>query len=231
MRILIVEDEREIADGICSVLKKAGYSTDVCYNGLDGLDYFLSDIYDLVLLDIMLPKINGVDVLKHAREEGVYTPVIMLTAKSQPADKILALDSGADDYLTKPFDAGELLARIRTRTRVKNTDSASRLTAFDIRIEPDTFKLYGPQNSIRLSRKEFQLMEYLIMNQGRILPREMILSRIWGLEDDIGYNSLDVYISMLRKKLRFVEATAEIVTKKGVGYYLEDGMEKKESGK
>lgn len=231
MRILIVEDEREIADGICSVLKKAGYSTDVCYNGLDGLDYFLSDIYDLVLLDIMLPKINGVDVLKHARKEGVYTPVIMLTAKSQPADKILALDSGADDYLTKPFDAGELLARIRTRTRVKNTDSASRLTAFDIRIEPDTFKLYGPQNSIRLSKKEFQLMEYLIMNQGRILPREMILSRIWGLEDDIGYNSLDVYISMLRKKLRFVEATAEIVTKKGVGYYLEDGMKKKGSDK
>lgn len=231
MRILIVEDEREIADGICTILKKAGYSTDVCYNGLDGLDYFLSDIYDLVLLDIMLPKINGVDVLKHAREEGIYTPVIMLTAKSQPADKILALDCGADDYLTKPFDAGELLARIRTRTRTKNTDVTSRLTAYDIRIEPDTFKLYGPQNSIRLSRKEFQLMEYLIMNQGRILSREMIIFRIWGIEDDVGYNSLDVYISLLRKKLRFVEATSEIVTQKGVGYYLGDGMEQKESNK
>ena len=223
MRILIIEDEKEIADGIQSVLKKEGYESDAVYDGLSGLDYMLSDIYDLVLLDIMLPKISGIDVLKNARAEGITTPVIMLTAKFQPEDKIKGLDCGADDYITKPFDAGELLARIRARTRKTGTESETGLRAYDIRLDNTTFKLHGKEKSIKLAKKEYQLLEYLMHNKGRILSRDMLISRIWGFDDESEYNNLDVYISFLRKKLNYVEASATIVTKKGIGYSLEQG--------
>ena len=152
MRILIVEDEKEIADGINIILKNAGYEVDVVYNGLDGLDYILSDIYDLILLDIMLPKINGIDVLKNARAEGITTPVIMLTAKFQPEDKINGLDSGADDYLTKPFDAGELLARIRTRTRKSNTIASDKIEVYDIS---------GKKLDLSVCKEEIKVMKYI----------------------------------------------------------------------
>lgn len=225
MRILIVEDEKEIADGIQSILKKEGYAADAVYDGLTGLDYLLSGAYDLVLLDIMLPKISGLDVLKNARAEGVQTPVILLTAKFQPDDKIRGLDSGADDYLTKPFDAGELLARIRARTRRSGTDPIDVLSAYDIRLKKTTFKLYGPEKSVKLAKKEYQLLEYLMVNKGRILPRDLLITRIWGLDEETDYNNLDVYVSFLRKKLKYVEAKASIVTKKGIGYSLEQGGE------
>lgn len=221
MRILIVEDEKEIADGINVILKNAGYEVDTVYDGLDGLDYILSDIYDLILLDIMLPKINGMDVLKNARAEGITTPVIMLTAKFQPEDKINCLDSGADDYLTKPFDAGELLARIRTRTRKSNTIASDKIEVYDIWIEKNTFKLYGKEKSIKLSKKEFQLLEYLMLNKEKVLNRSSLIAKIWGVDEEPEYNNLDVYTSFLRKKLKYIESDVKIKTTKGIGYSLE----------
>jgi len=223
LRILIVEDEKEIADGINKILTSAGYQTDTVYDGLNGLDYILSNIYDLVLLDIMLPKLDGIDVLKNARKEGITTPVIMLTAKFQADDKINGLDSGADDYLTKPFDAGELLARIRTRTRKSNTEISDRTEAFDIWLEKSTFKLHGKEKSVKLAKKEYQLLEYFMINKGQILERDPLITKIWGFDEEPEYNNLDVYVSFLRKKLKYVEAKANIVTKKGVGYSLEQG--------
>lgn len=223
MRILIVEDEKEIADGVQKILQKEGYETDTVYDGLNGLDYILSNVYDLILLDIMLPKINGVDVLKNARAEGITTPIILLTARFQPEDKINGLDSGADDYLTKPFDAGELLARIRARTRKTNTVSGDKTEAFDIWLENSTFKLHCKEKSIKLAKKEYLLLEYLILNKGQILERDSIITKIWGYNDTSEYNNLDVYISFLRKKLNYVGAMTCIVTTKGIGYSLEQG--------
>lgn len=223
MRILIVEDEKKIADGVQKILQKEGYETDTVYDGLNGLDYILSNVYDLILLDIMLPKINGVDVLKNARAEGITTPIILLTARFQPEDKINGLDSGADDYLTKPFDAGELLARIRTRTRKSNIVTNDRTEAFDIWLEKSTFKLHGKEKSIKLAKKEYLLLEYLILNKGQILERDSIITKIWGYNDTSEYNNLDVYISFLRKKLNYVGAMTCIVTTKGIGYSLEQG--------
>ena len=223
MRILIIEDEKEIADGVQKILKKEGYQVDKVYDGLSGLDYILSGVYDLILLDIMLPKINGLDILKNARNEGIKIPVILLTARSQVDDKILGLDSGADDYLTKPFDAGELLARIRARTRSVSEKDGNQLIAYDICLEKSTYKLCGHEKSVKLANKEYQLLEYLMMNKGQILSRDMLMTKVWGVNEEADYNSLEVYISFLRKKLRFVGVKASIVTTKGVGYSIEKG--------
>ena len=223
MRILIVEDEQEIADGICTILEQAGYETSLVYDGRTGLEEMQSGIYDLVLLDVMLPKLGGFEVLREARKDGVTVPVILLTALSQTGDKIDGLDCGADDYLTKPFDAGELLARIRARLRRPEDSVQGSLSFTDIRLEQTTFRLCGREKSIKLPRKEYQLLEYLIVNHGQILPRETIITKIWGYDEESEYNQLDVYISFVRKKLKFVESRAVIVTKKGIGYSLEDG--------
>lgn len=224
MKILIIEDEHEIADGICAILENAGYQTEVAGDGMTGLDEMLSGVYDLVLLDIMLPRMSGFEVLQKARKEGFVKPVIMLTALSQTDDKIAGLDCGADDYLTKPFDAGELLARIRARLRKPDsTDTAGCVSFADIRLDQATQKLYGKEKSVKLPRKEYQLLERLILNHGQIIPRETLILKIWGYDDEAEYNQLDVYISFVRKKLKFVESRALIVTSKGVGYSLEDG--------
>lgn len=221
MRILIVEDEKEIADGTKAVLEKEGYSVDAVYDGLYGMEYVLSDVYDLILLDVMLPKINGFDILKNARAEGIKVPVIFLTAKSLIEDKIYGLDLGADDYLTKPFDAGELLARIRARLRAGTAENINGICAYDIRLDPATYKLVKDSKSVKLSKTEYALLEYFIINKGQILPRDLVINKIWGFDDDTDYNNLEVYVSFLRKKLRFVKADAAIITKKGIGYSLE----------
>ena len=221
MRILIVEDEKEIADGIRSILEKNGYEADVVNDGHTGTDFILSNVYDLILLDIMLPGISGIEVLKNIRNAGIHTPVIILTAMSQTNDKVSGLDSGADDYMVKPFNASELLARIRARTRKDVTERWNIVRAYDIWLEKDTFILHGPEKSVRLARKEYQLMEYLMVNKGRILTRDLLILKIWGMENEPDYNHLDVYISFLRKKIRFIDADSAIVTKKGVGYSLE----------
>lgn len=224
MRILIVEDEKEIADGTKRVLEKNGYIVDIAYEGLTGLDYILSDIYDLIILDIMLPKINGFDILRNARNEGIIAPVIFLTAKSQVDDKIKGLDMGADDYITKPFDAKELLARIRARLREPAGKGKVLLGAYDLELDQTTYRLIKDTKSVQLSKTEYQLMEYLIVNKGQILSKDMIISKVWGYDDDTDYNSLEVYISFLRKKIKFLKAEAEIITKKGIGYYLGENI-------
>ncbi len=223
MRILVIEDEKEISDGISAVLKAEGYQVDAVYDGLSGLDSILENIYDLILLDVMLPKLNGIDILKNARQEGVTTPIIILTAKSQAEDKIQGLDLGADDYLTKPFDAGELLARIRARTRTRKpgVDNDSTLSFCDIRLDRNSYKLCGKEKSVKLGNKEFQLMETFMMEPTHIFSKDTLVSRVWGFDDDGDYNNLEVYISFLRKKLKFIDAKAQIITTKGVGYSVE----------
>ncbi len=223
MRVLVVEDEKEIADGIAGILENEGFAVDAVYDGEDGLDFLLSNTYDIVLLDVMLPKINGFDVIKKARAKGADVPVIMLTAKSRTEDKIKGLDMGADDYLTKPFDAGELLARIRARLR-KNADiKGSVLFAYDIELNASNYKLSREEKEIKLSKTEYQMLECLMINKGQILPRDTIINKVWGFDESADYNSLEVYISFLRKKLKFVGAKSKILTQKGVGYYLAEG--------
>ncbi|MBR6147080.1 MAG: response regulator transcription factor [Lachnospiraceae bacterium] len=225
MRLLIVDDEKEIADGIQAILKQEGYETDAVYEGEDGLDHILSGIYDLILLDVMLPGIDGFEILKQIRKENVKTPVIMLTARSVIQDKITGLDLGADDYLTKPFDSGELLARIRARLRADNatgqSEDVNKIKAYDITLDRSTYRLSHGDKSVKLSNKEYQLIEYLMINKGMILSRDAIADKIWGIDDDADYNSVVVYISFLRKKLKFISAEAAITTKKDVGYSLE----------
>lgn len=222
MKILIVEDEREIADGICRILEKAKYQVDCVYDGISGLDYILSGIYDLVLLDVMLPKLNGFDIVKNIRAQGVNTPMILLTAKSQVDDKIFGLNMGADDYMTKPFDAGELLARINVRLRANKEIQDGRIKVFDIMLDPATYLLYKEEKSVKMSKTEFCLLEYFMMNKNIILSKEMIFNKIWGYDDDTEYNNIEVYVSFLRKKLKFVNANTMIETKKGVGYLLRE---------
>lgn len=225
MRIFVVEDEKEIADGIKLILEKAGYQVDCVYDGLSGLDGIFGQIYDLILLDVMLPKLNGFHIIKSVREEGILTPIILLTAKSQLDDKIMGLNIGADDYITKPFDAGELLARIGARIRNQAGVKDGKLIAFDIVLDPNTYKLERGSRSVKLSKTEYQLLEYFMMNRNVILSKDMIIDRIWGNDGDTDYNTIEVYISFLRKKLKFVHAEAMIRTKKGIGYYLSDGEE------
>ena len=222
MRILIVEDEINIADGLQTVLRKEGYDTDAVYDGLSGLDYIMSGIYDLILLDIMLPKMNGLEVLKKAREEGIAAPILLLTAKSQIDDVIKGLDVGADDYITKPFDSGELLARIRARVRVGRTSVDNKISVGDIWIDGLTMKLGGKEKTVKLGNKEYQLIEYLMLNKGQILARDMLISKVWGPDEESDYNSLEVYISFLRKKMKFVNSSTKIVTTKGIGYSIEE---------
>lgn len=223
MRILVVEDEKEIADGISHILCKTGYQVDCVYDGESGLEYILSGIYDLILLDLMLPKLNGIDVVKKVRTENMAVPIIMLTAKSQVDDKIQGLNSGADDYVIKPFDKGELLARIGARLRKQAKENDGRISAFDIAINPSNYMLEKESKSIKLSKIEYQLIEYFMMNKNHILSKEMIINKIWGYNDETDYNNIEVYVSFLRKKLRFVQAEAVIATKKGIGYYLTCG--------
>ncbi len=221
MHILIVEDECEIAEGIQTILEQAGYQASIVFDGNQGLEEIQSGIYDLALLDIMLPGTDGLSVLRTVRSEGISLPVILLTARSQIMDKIEGLDCGADDYLTKPFDAGELLARIRARLRHPEQTMADMLSFADIRLEQMTLKLCGEKRSVKLARKEYLLLECLLRNQGMILPRDTLITKVWGYDEETEYNQLDVYVSLVRKKLKFVSSSVKIVTTKGIGYSLE----------
>ncbi len=221
MKILLIEDDKAMANGVEKMLLKAGYQTDVVREGLAGLDQFLSGIYDLALIDIMLPQVNGMEIVRQARAEGLDTPVILLTGKTDQFNVVEGLDCGADDYLTKPFDAEELLARIRAHLRSSRTPRRDSLSLGDIRLDPFAYRLVREDRSVKLSKKEYQLMEYFLVNQGRILSRDMLLSRVWGPDSDADYNNLEVYISFLRKKLKHLETSVTILTTKGVGYSIE----------
>ncbi len=226
MRVLIIEDEKEIADGIKGILTARNYAADAVYDGEEGLAFIRSDVYDIILLDVMLPKMNGFEVIKQARSEGIPTPVIMLTAKSQIEDKINGLELGADDYLTKPFDAGELLARIKARLRKNANLKDNILSAYDLELDLYSYQLKKGVKTIKLSKTEYLLLQCLMVNKEQIIPRDTLISKVWGFDENGDYNNLDVYISFLRKKMKFIEAKAVILTQKGVGYYLAEGEDK-----
>lgn len=222
MRILIVEDEVSLADAITAILKKEQYFVDAVYDGRDGLDYALSGIYDLILLDIMLPKMNGIDVLREIRKNNISTPVMLLTAKSDVRDKITGLDCGADDYLTKPFNKGELLARIRALTRRKGEIPSNELVFGDLTLNQSTYNLSCGSLDMKLGAKEFGIMQMLMYVPGNIVSKDEFIEKIWGYESDAEYNSIEVYISFLRKKLSAIKSTVQIKASRGVGYYIEE---------
>ena len=222
MRILVVEDEIQLADALSEILRRNMYTVDTSYDGIDGLDNAMSGVYDCIILDIMLPGMNGFEVLKKLRKEKISTPVLLLTAKSEIEDKINGLDSGADDYLTKPFVTGELLARVRALTRRKGEIiDENKLDYNGLELNKNTCSVIWEGNDVKLSLKEYQIMELLISTPHQILPKERIIEKIWGYESDVEYNNIEVYISFLRKKLSVISAPVQIKTARGIGYSLE----------
>lgn len=222
MRILIVEDEKHLAEAVAQILKRQNYTVDVVHNGEDGLDYGLSGIYDLIVLDIMLPKMNGIDILKNLRKEGIITPVILLTAKGDINDRVIGLDSGADDYLPKPFATEELLARIRALSRRKaEIQMEDDLSFGDVKLNPATLMLSREEQQIKLTLRESELMEYLMIRKGLITSKELIIEKLWGYDSEAEHNNVEVYISFLRKKLQFLKSNVVVTTTRGVGYSLE----------
>ena len=221
MRLLLVEDERSLSRAVTEILKKNNYAVDAVYDGLEAVEYLAAGNYDGVILDLMLPGLDGIGVLKKVRESGDRVPVLILTARSEVDDKVLGLDSGANDYLTKPFAARELLARIRAMTRSQTAQPTSRLTLGDLTLDTATFELSSPAGSIRLANREFQIMELLMSNPGRIIPTERLLERIWGYDSDAGSNVVWVYISYLRKKLAALGTNVRIRVTRGAGYSVE----------
>ena len=221
MRILLAEDEVSLARAIVRILEKNNYSAEAVHNGADALSYLETGNYDAAILDVMMPKMDGITVLKKLRETGNHIPVIMLTAKSEIDDKVLGLDSGANDYLTKPFDTKELLARIRAMTRGQQlTDS--RLAFGNITLDRATFALASPFGSFRLANKEFQMMEILMSNPQHLVSTERFMEKIWGYEADAEINVVWVYISYLRKKLSALHADIQIKSSRNAGYSLEE---------
>jgi len=222
MRILLVEDEKRMAQALCEILRQEKYEVDHNANGFDGLAAIESDIYDIIILDIMLPGMNGFEIAQKTRNKGITTPILMLTAKAELDDKVTGLDSGADDYLTKPFMTKELLARLRALGRRTLGAHDGVLTYADISLDTSTLILSCTTNgqSVRLSEKEYRILEYLIANSGQILTREQLAVKIWGFESDAEYNNVEVYMSFTRKKLSFVGAKAEIKAVRGIGYEL-----------
>lgn len=224
MRILLVEDEKGISSAICQMLKKENFSVDPVFTGTDGLDYALTDIYDAIILDVMLPGMDGFSVLKRLREEGVKTPVCMLTARSGLEDRVHGLESGADYYLPKPFQMQELTACLRAITRRKEDAPVMELSFGDISLNQQEAKLICKTTGqeVKLGAKEYQLMELFLRNPRQILPKETLFDRVWGYESEADYSNLEVYLSFVRKKLSFVGSTLKIKASRGIGYSLEE---------
>lgn len=222
MRILLAEDERELSNALVAILKHNNYSVDAVYDGKDALDYGLSENYDAVILDIMMPKMSGLEVLEKLRGKGIYTPILMLTAKSEIEDRIIGLNMGADDYLGKPFAMGELLARVRAMTRRKSEFTPNLIELGNIRLNKESYELSNEKSSLRLGNKEFQMIEMLMNNPKCLISAEQFLERIWGCDAEAEINEVWVYISYLRKKLASLDANVIIKAVRGVGYTLED---------
>lgn len=220
MRILLAEDEVALARAVARILERNNYSTDVVYNGLDALTYLETCEYDVVILDVMMPGLDGIQVLQRIRQQRNPVPVMMLTAKSEIDDKVLGLDSGANDYMTKPFDAKELLARIRVLTR-GHQPVDSNLQFGNISLNRSTFVLSSPGGSFRLANKEFQMMEILMSNPSNLVSSERFMEKIWGYGTDTEINVVWVYISYLRKKLAALGADIQIKSSRNAGYSLE----------
>ncbi len=223
MRILLAEDEKEMSNALVAILKHNNYSVDAVYDGADALDYGLSENYDVIILDIMMPKMNGLEVLEKLREKGIHTPILMLTAKSQIEDRIHGLDKGADDYLSKPFAMGELLARVRAMGRRKSEFTPNLVEVGKISLNKENYELSNGTSSLRLGNKEFQMLEMLMTNPKRLISTEQFMERIWGYDAEAEINVVWVYISYLRKKLASLDANIKIKAVRGVGYSLEEG--------
>ena len=221
MRLLYAEDEKSLAKAVSTILIRNNYSVDVVYDGLSALDYLATENYDGVILDVMMPKLDGIQVLKRMRENGDRTPVLLLTAKSEIDDRVSGLDSGANDYLTKPFDMKELLARIRAMTRIQSVQTDKTLTCGKVSLDCSSYDLTGPGGSCKLAGKEYQMMEMLMRNPRKLISTEHFMDRIWGYDSEAELNTVWVYISMLRKKLKAIDADIEIKAQRGAGYYLE----------
>ncbi len=221
MRLLVIEDEEALADALCEILRQNSYMADSVLNGLEGLDYARSGIYDMILLDIMLPGMDGISILKTLRREQIFTPVILLTAKSELQDIITGLDAGSDDYLAKPFSTAELLARIRALTRRGSNYTGEIITYADISLNKGTMELSCGKDSIKLGAKEFQLMEIFLVSPKQVIPKDLLIEKVWGIDTDAEYNNVEVYVSFLRQKLHSLGTSVQIKTSRGIGYYLE----------
>lgn len=221
MRVLIVEDEVKLAEALAEIMKSQRYFVDVVHDGENAFDYAMSDIYDVIVLDVMIPKMDGFEVVRRLRANKNPTPVIMLTARDGSEDKIRGLDAGADDYLTKPFVPGELLARVRAVSRRQGEVVLNELAFEDIKLDLSNYSLVGQTRSINLGPKEFEIMRLLMSSPNVIVPKEDILVKVWGTESDAEDNNVEVYISFLRKKLRHLNANVQIATVRKVGYRLE----------
>ena len=223
MRVLLVEDEKRLSQALQKLLQKERYEVDAVYTGTDGLDYALTESYDALILDVMLPGMDGFEVLRRMREEKVATPVLMLTARGGVEDRVHGLTTGADYYLPKPFDTAELMACLKAITRRGEVAPRMTLAAGDVELDEGGAKLRcgATGKEIKLGAKEYQLMEFFLRNPGQILPRETIQERVWGYESDAEYNNLEVYVSFLRKKLSFVGSHVKIKASRGLGYSLE----------
>ena len=222
MRLLLAEDEKMLSDALVTMLQHNNYSVDAVYDGQEALDYLESVDYDGAILDIMMPKMDGITVLKKIRAEGKTLPVLMLTAKSEIDDRVVGLDAGANDSLTKPFAIKELLARIRAMTRRQPELSGSTLTFGNLSLNRADYTLSGPEDSTKLANKEFQMMEMLMSNPGQVISTERFLEKIWGYDSDAEINVVWVYISNLRKKLVSLGTNVSIKAARGVGYSLEE---------
>ena len=223
MNILIIEDEYSLADAVAETLKSEKFNVCIKTNGEDGEDEALTENYDLILLDVMLPKKNGFEILRYLRQEKIKTPIIMLTAKSEMDDKLNGLEHGADDYITKPFSMRELMARIKAvLKRTNNIDNTDVLEFGDLILDLKNAKLMCNDNEIQTSGKEFELIEHFLINKNQISTREKLLEKIWGYESEAEYNSLEVYITFIRRKLKLIESKVNIRAVRGLGYKLEE---------
>ena len=222
MRLLFAEDEKSLSRAITAILKKNHYEVDAVYDGEEALAYLECGTYDGAILDIMMPKKDGLTVLKEIRRQGINTPVLMLTAKAEIDDRVLGLDSGANDYLTKPFAAPELLARIRAMTRTQMTQNTSALSFGNLSLNQTSFELSSPSGSYQLTNKEFQLLELLMANPGQVISSDRLFEKIWGYESDADPSVIWVYISYLRKKLTALNASVRIRAIRNAGYRLEE---------
>ena len=221
MRILIVEDETRLAETLRQLMEDQRYQADMVGDGADGVDYGLTGQYDLIILDVMLPKVDGFEVARRLRSAHISTPILMLTARDDISDKIGGLDCGADDYMTKPFDSGELMARVRALTRRQGEVLGDVLKVGDLSLECSSRLLRVGERSVRLGFKEFEVMRLLMVNSRAVVSKETLIAKIWGLDSEAEDNNVEVYISFLRKKLAYLGSRRAISTVRKVGYYLE----------
>ncbi len=221
MRVLIVEDDVAISKSLVNILQKEGYFVDQAFDGDNGVYYALNEEYDVILLDVMLPKKNGFEVIKELRKNKVMAPTIMLTAKSELDDRIIGLDSGADDYMAKPFEPKELLARIRAVSRRGQELVIDEVVVVDLTLNTNTYSLSANNKFIKLSKNEFEIIKILMVNKEQVFSKEQLINKVWGFDTDIEENNVEAYISFLRKKLKFLNSKVEIATLRRLGYKLE----------